>query len=312
MSDAAACWWRHPVAVGVTHGVRAVFGATAALPLAAIMATTLGARAGVDATLLDHGGLLLPEVASSLRAARPVLVGVAMGALLFGVVATAAAMAGLLDAMSRPGPRPLCERLGTSLAATPPLLLLWLVTTGVQVLTTWLVVRLGVALLAAMSLDERTTDLTTLGVVLLAALVTTIPGTLHDVVVAALAGLRLRLADALVVGWEALRARPVRLLAAHLARSVTALALLASATLIAMRIGMRASGDALVAQGVLEAALLAATCLRASWLGQALRAASTARSGTALPDDLVSSKKSPPLHDDVGAGPGSSVGRAGD
>jgi hypothetical protein len=286
-------WWRHPRAIAVVHGTRVLFGTVAVIPLAHAVASLLGPRAGVDATLLDGGGLLLPDVFAALRTSRPVTVSVALTSLLVGVVATLAATIGLLDAMARPGARPLRTR-GVAIATSLPALgLLWLVATLLQGAIGYAVFRCGAALAAALPLDERSADLARLLALSVAVVAASLVVVVHDLAMAAVAGLRLRLADGLVVGWAALRASPLRLMAAHLARSTTAAALLASAALLAIRIGMRASRDALLTQALLEVALIAATCLRASWLGIALQAVAAARGGSALPDDRLVANGSP-------------------
>jgi hypothetical protein len=222
-----------------------------------------------------------------------VTVSVALTSLLVGVVATLAATIGLLDAMARPGARPLRTR-GVAIATSLPALgLLWLVATLLQGAIGYAVFRCGAALAAALPLDERSADLARLLALSVAVVAASLVVVVHDLAMAAVAGLRLRLADGLVVGWAALRASPLRLMAAHLARSTTAAALLASAALLAIRIGMRASRDALLTQALLEVALIAATCLRASWLGIALQAVAAARGGSALPDDRLVANGSP-------------------
>lgn len=280
-------WWRHPRAVAVVHLMRVLFGAVAVVPLAHAVASLLGSRAGVDATLLDDGGLLLPDVVAGLRSSRVALVSVALTSLFVGVLATLAATIGLLDAMAGPGARPLRARIVAVATALPGLGLLWLVATVLQGVIGYAVFRCGAALAGALPLDERTADLARLLALLVAVAIASVVVVVHDLATAAVAGLRLRLADGVVVAWAALRASPLRLTAEHLARSTTAAALLASAALLAIRIGMRDARAALVAQALLETALIAATCLRASWLAVALRAVSAARGGSALPDDRL-------------------------
>lgn len=302
-------WWRHPGALAAAHLQRALVGALCATPLAAVMALLLGERAGVEATLLDHGGLLVPDVVRGLRAARRSLVPGATLALGLGLLAGLATTAGWLDAMARPGARALGERVGAAAVAVPPLLLGALASLLVQVALGWLVAGAGVAVVDALDLAEPVHDAAmalVLGVAVGAASVVRVAS---DLFAAASVGRGAAIGEAASIALAALQARPVGLWSAHASRAVTALALLASAGLGALRVGMRDPADAALALVGLEAALLAGTALRGSWLAVALGAVRDVDGGAGapsetqptvpstppLPDGVDSSKKSPLL-----------------
>lgn len=310
---APVAWWRHPGALAAAHLHRALFGAVAVLPLAAWVATLLGERAGVDATLLDHGGLLVPDVTRALRDARRSLVAGPTLALGLGVLTGLATTAGWLDAMARPGARPLGDRVGAAALAVPPLLLGAFVSLVLQVAVGWLVGGAGVAVVDALHLAEPAHDGAMVLVVAVAIGTAATVRVGSDLFAAASVGRGAPIGEAASIALAALRARPVGLWSAHASRAVTALALLASAVLGAIRLGMREPGDAALALVALEAALLAGTALRGSWLAVALAAVRDVSGGgeapsvtqrtdpstPPLPDGVDSSKKSPLLAAEV-------------
>jgi len=141
-------------------------------------------------------------------------------------------------------------------------------------------------------------DLGVLAVLLAGVLVASGVGVFQDLVTAGLVGHRLGFFAALDLAWRTLRGRIIGLWGHRAIRSTGAAAALGAASLAAIQVGMRSPSDAAWAQLLLEASLVASTCLRASWLGVACealseRAALSATFRSGLRDEESSSKNPP-------------------
>ncbi len=297
-SPVARAWWRCPVPMFVLHAQRAFFGVAMTWPLARWVAARMNGRRGGDATLFDDGGVLLAETWRQLAPlGRPLISGaavVALVAFLFGH----GALAALLDAMGRPEPVGLRARLGHAAGAVPVLMLLTLAGYALGAAVFGLVWWTGRSVVGSLLTTPVAADVAALGVLGAALAATSWVGILRDLVSAGIAARGLGFVDALELAWKALRRRAVGLWLQQAVRSTTAVVAVAAAGLAAIRIGMRGQREAVAAQLLLEAALVATTCLRASWLGLVVRTTGVPWSvdptfASALPDEEDSSKNPP-------------------
>jgi hypothetical protein len=286
-------WWRHPGPLVLAHLHDVAVGLVVSAPLAAFVASAVGSRLGADATLLDGGGLLLAEV---LRVAGDGAGTIALPmvlALAVGVLSSLLMTSALIDGMARARGRTLRARVAAAAAPVPALALTLLVATLTRLVVAWLVWTALRELVVATATDTVTRDLGALLALLSTLLAASVVGVLHDLARAALVGARQPLGRSLVTAARAFQRSPGPLIVASAIRGLTSVALLASAALIAIRVGMRSSSGAALSQLALEVALVAATCLRASWLAIALRAVLGLLEGSALQGGVDSSKKSP-------------------
>lgn len=260
-------WWRCPGAVVAFHAQRTFFGVAAAWPLSRWIGARMSGRAGGDATLFDDGGVLFAE---ALRQVAPFVRPLFSGSLVVALIAFLAghvAMAAVVDAIARPEPSSLRARLGDALGPVPVLVLLSIASLVLGGAVFGLVWWSGRSVASSLFTGPAARDLSVLGVALCGLAAASWVGVLRDLVVAAVVGRRLGFAGALDLAWKTLRGRAFGLWVQHAIRSTGAAVAIAAALLAAIRIGMRSRGDATTAQLVLEAALVAATCLRVSWLG---------------------------------------------
>jgi hypothetical protein len=259
-APASRAWWRCPAALTGFHAQRTFFGLAIAWPLARWMGARVAGRAGGDASLLDDGGILFAE---ALRQLAPVV----------------------------------RARVAAACGPVPLLVLLSMASLVLGAALFGLVWWSGRSLARAIFEGPASRDLAVVGVALVALGVAAWSGVLRDLLVAAIVGRRLGFVAALDLAWRALKVRAFGLWLQHAVRSLGAGVAVAAAALAAIRIGMFAQRDALLAQLVLEGALVAATCLRASWLGVVIEALPHGTESTSFVSALQEaedSSKNPP------------------
>ncbi|EYF02041.1 hypothetical protein [Chondromyces apiculatus] len=262
---------RRPGMVALYFAYRALASLLLALPPSLLAGAYLGHHPRLDAPLFDPGALLLTDLARLTELALPALAAqFGLGALLAAALGLFP-LAALLVALGHDGPLRapfLASRIASALG---PLVLLWGVSLLAQLAAGTLTLLLGAQLLDPFALTGPADDLTHLALVALALLAATAVGVIHDLARVAAVHQGLGFLDAATRALALVRTSPGRVTRAWLPCAAPAAALLVAAAWLGARLGLATGPRIALAFLVHQAALFAATWLRATWLAAALR-----------------------------------------
>jgi len=266
-------WLRHAPYVLAVFASRWIAAMVVAAGLGSIAAHALGWFPTGDGLLFDPGALMLAEVTrQNWGAIRSVLVQAAMiGIVMIGVgLLTTALLLGSLSSAPAERSAQLIGRVVPHLKKLAMLLALFSVAAAaVALLPYWLAQALSDKLQVAC--DQRLADIAYASIVAVGLVLAVAVGIVHDLARAAVVALDLDTPRAIVLAWGVAFARPCAVLFAYGSRAAASVLLVVVAADAVAKIGISTATAAVAVALVHQAVVLAITCLRASWLAQAVR-----------------------------------------
>jgi hypothetical protein len=269
---------RHPWAVVALWAWEAALALLVAVPVANLVADTVGNGPAGDRTLWEPGGLVLLEAlqrhAPALDAVTAMAAGVLLLAAVAGLVPAASTLTVLAYATREGRPPGAVPTLTEGARLFPPMALLFAFATVTQALV------LGFGAAAGSVLEAWTHD--SLGearaqqvqglVLLLALAAVSVVGVAHDLARAALVRFKVGGGRALMLGVRTLRLFPVPLWWSWAWRAASSMAPVFVAAWVTTRLGGRPGRALFVVFALHQLVVAARVALRTSWMARSLRA----------------------------------------
>jgi hypothetical protein len=262
---------RHSPYILLVYATRAAAAFIVASALASIATRSMGAWPGGDLMLWEPGGLMLSEMVRLNRVALTTILTqsglIAVSMIPVGIVTSTLLLVSLSDCRRVPLAVAL-QRCGKHLL---PMSLVYGVMTCLQIAVVWFFYILAELLTLKLEgmLGVRGADLAYVALIGCGAVIAVCVAVVHDLIRATIVARSLGTLEGIASGWHVARKRPFEVFAALWSRAAGAGLIVLCSLVWAREIGMGTPGRVASTTVVLQASIIAAIVLRASWLSRA-------------------------------------------